>query len=389
MHHPAIRIRTVTASLDLAAGIEATELESTIGFLKAAKAKLEAQGYVVQTLRLSHAGSQDLSAAQANFSSVGALRALDELLQRQELLAALGPIAVSQSPEAVSRWARETAETTRNISFSITVAEPRAGVRRDAVLAAAKTMSALAEVATGGEANFRFAAAAGVPPGTPFFPVAWDHEPGRFSIGLESAPLVSMAFADIRDADDAEQRLLDLMQRSLDPVVRLCRKIESESTHHFLGLDVSPAPSLDASIAEAIERLTQAPFGSPSTLSACALITGAIRRLQLPTCGYSGLMLPVLEDVTLARRATEGRYGVQELLLYSSVCGTGLDVVPLPGTVNTDQLAGVILDVATLSCRLRKPLAARLLPIPGAGPGDQVSFDNPYLAAATAMPLTP
>ena len=42
----------------------------------------------------------------------------------------------------------------------------------------------------------------------------------------------------------------------------------------------------------------------------------------------AGLMLPVLEDPVLAKRAGEGRYGVQDLLLYSSVCGTGLDVVP-------------------------------------------------------------
>ena len=48
-------------------------------------------------------------------------------------------------------------------------------------------------------------------------------------------------------------------------------------------------------------------------------------------CGYCGLMLPVLEDPVLAQRAGEGRYSVRDLLLYSSVCGTGLDVVPVPG----------------------------------------------------------
>lgn len=387
MHHSAVRIRTVTASLDLAAGHEATELESTIGFLKAAKAKLESQGYEVQTLRLSHARSMNGAAAQAELPSPDSLRALDDLLQQQELLAALGPIAISRSPDAVSRWACEAAKATRNISFSIEVAADRAGVNHEAVLAAAKTISALAEAEPGGEANFRFAAAALVPPGTPFFPVAYDCEPHRFSVGLESAPLVATAFADTRDTGTAEQGLLDLMRRSLGPLARLCHEIGEDSERRFLGLDVSPAPSLEASIAEAIETLTGEPFGAPSTLAGCAVVTGAIRRLRVPKCGYSGLMLPLLEDTTLARRATEGRYGVQELLLYSSVCGTGLDVVPLPGNVGTHQLASVVLDVATLAHRLRKPLAARLLPIPGAGPGDEVSFSNPHLAAATVVPL--
>src|SRR2546426_9258936 len=52
-------------------------------------------------------------------------------------------------------------------------------------------------------------------------------------------------------------------------------------------------------------------------------------------------MLPVLEDPVLARRASEGRYSVRDLLLYSTVCGTGLDVVPLPGDTAADRLAAL------------------------------------------------
>src|SRR5256885_3068821 len=74
-------------------------------------------------------------------------------------------------------------------------------------------------------------------------------------------------------------------------------------------------------------------------------------------CGYSGLMLPVLEDPVLARRASEGRFSVRDLLLYSSVCGTGRDVVPLPGDSRADRLAALIADVAALSTKLRKPLS--------------------------------
>jgi uncharacterized protein (UPF0210 family) len=96
-------------------------------------------------------------------------------------------------------------------------------------------------------------------------------------------------------------------------------------------------------------------------------------------------MLPVLEDPVLARRATEGRYGVQDLLLYSSVCGTGLDVVPLPGDTPVEVLARIIRDVATLSARLRKPLSARLFPIPGKAAGQVARFDDPYLTDCAVM----
>jgi len=96
-------------------------------------------------------------------------------------------------------------------------------------------------------------------------------------------------------------------------------------------------------------------------------------------------MLPVVEDTVLARRAAEGRYGIQELLLYSSVCGTGLDVVPVPGDSSTKSLELVIGDVAALSAKYQKPLSARLFPIPGKKEGDSVTFDNPFLTDSVVM----
>src|SRR5207237_1263155 len=127
---------------------------------------------------------------------------------------------------------------------------------------------------------------------------------------------------------------------------------------------VSPAPASDTSIGATTVALTGVPFGAPSTLAGCAAITDVLKRLRIKMCGYSGLMLPVLEDPVLARRASEGRFTVRDLLLYSSVCGTGLDVVPLPGDSRADRLAALIADVAALSTKLRKPLSARLFPVP-------------------------
>jgi uncharacterized protein (UPF0210 family) len=74
-------------------------------------------------------------------------------------------------------------------------------------------------------------------------------------------------------------------------------------------------------------------------------ITEVLKSVDVQTYGYSGLMLPVLEDPVPARRAGEGRYGVAELLLYSSVCGTGLDVIPLPGDTSVTSLAATMVDI--------------------------------------------
>jgi uncharacterized protein (UPF0210 family) len=98
------------------------------------------------------------------------------------------------------------------------------------------------------------------------------------------------------------------------------------------------------------------------------------------------LMLPVVEDKVLAQRAMEERYTVQELLLYSSVSGTGLDVVPLPGDTPENVLENILTDVAALSLKYTsKALSARLFLIPGKKAGDTVVFQNPYLTSCVVM----
>jgi uncharacterized protein (UPF0210 family) len=90
-------------------------------------------------------------------------------------------------------------------------------------------------------------------------------------------------------------------------------------------------------------------------------------------------MLPVMEDTVLARRWADGTIGIDQLLAYSAICGTGLDAVPLAGDTSEETIAAIYLDVATLALRLNKPLSARLMPIPGKGAGDNTAFTSPYL----------
>jgi uncharacterized protein (UPF0210 family) len=92
-----------------------------------------------------------------------------------------------------------------------------------------------------------------------------------------------------------------------------------------------------------------------------------------------------LEDNVLAERAAEGHVGIKDLLLYSAVCGTGLDTIPLPGDITQDQISAILFDLAFLSLRLDKPLTARLMPIPGKKAGEPTSFDFPYFANSKVM----
>jgi hypothetical protein len=199
--------------------------------------------------------------------------------------------------------------------------------------------------------------------------------------------LVRQAFTGMKDPTQASERLRILLDEELHPVQQLARALADQAKRRYLGIDTSPAPARDSSIGSALETLTGEPFGSASTLQACAAVTAAVKSVGVSTCGYSGLMLPILEDPVLADRVSEGRIRISDLLLYSTVCGTGLDVVPIPGDVTTADLARLIGDVATLAVRLKKPLSARLFAVPGKRAGDRVEFADPMLCPSKVMPL--
>ena len=381
------RIRTITAGVNLDSTGDLKTIESAIEFLQRARKKFEDEGYEIQTVRIATQPFSQYLNGKSRVAAIADLKKIDQILSARNAILSIGPVITDDrhDPE-FAPWAAQPVKETKNISFSVTVASER-GVHRQTALTTAEAIVAIRRSTPGGEGNFRFTAAANCLPGTPFFPVAYHRGPAAFSIGLESPNLLKEVFVDSKDIDEAKARLRTVLESELAPIEKLALAMARIEHREYLGIDTSPAPSKDASIGAAIEALTHLPFGSSSTLAACAAITEVLKSLKIKTCGYSGLMLPVLEDPVLATRAAEGRYTVRELLLYSSVCGTGLDVVPLAGNTSVDELAALIRDVAALSSKLRKPLSARLFLIPGKKAGDRAEFSNPFLTASVIMKL--
>jgi hypothetical protein len=157
----------------------------------------------------------------------------------------------------------------------------------------------------------------------------------------------------------------------------------------FAGIDFSLAPFPDNahSLGNAVERMGIPKIGLHGSLAAAALLAEAVDRADFPHTGFSGFMQPVLEDSVLAKRAAEGTLTVKDLLLYSTVCGTGLDTIPLPGDTTAEQITPLLLDLSALALRLDKPLTARLMPVPGKKAGDDTTFDFGFFANSKVMSL--
>ena len=379
-------VRTITAGVALERLTDRRAMERALALLARAKRRFEREGYEVQTTRVT---LPPLIAAMTTVQRRAAfdeVRAIDARCTAAGVMLGLGPVLTAdRADDELAAWAAELVLATRATSFSAVIASPERGIHQHGVRVATAITRAVADARPNGMGSFQFAAAANVPAGTPFFPVGWHAGPATLAVGLQSPGIVRAAFTGASDREDARRRLAARLATELREVERIATDVARREQVRYGGIDSSPAPLGDDSIGGAIEALTGAPFGGAGTLQACAMITDEIKRVPVKLCGYSGLMLPVLEDRVLARRAEEGLFGMRDLLLFSSVCGTGLDVIPLPGDTPQTTIERILLDVSAQAAKLGKALSARLFLVPGKRAGDRVRFDDPRLFETVVM----
>ena len=381
------KIRAITAFINLDRAQYQQQVADALKMLRRAQTTFESRGYTVQTIRIATQPFPEYTLGLTTEQVVAFFKQYDALAAKEKFAAAIGPAMLNAND--LAGWADLLAEilvNTKTLDGSLVVAGED-GVRWGAVGAAARVMKKL-QATEHSQGNFRFAAIAMVPPLTPFFPAAYHTGFGhQFAVALESANVVAAAFKDAHDLPIAKQRLTDSLASVAFDIEQHAGRIDQETGWTYMGIDLSPAPSKDASIGTAIENLTTQPVGSSGTLTAAAIITAAIKDVKAKQTGYSGLMLPILEDSRLAQRWSEGHISLDALLSYSAVCGTGLDTIPLPGDITAEQLSLIIGDVASLAVKWHKPLSARLLPVAGKGPGDMTEFNDPFLVNATLQPI--
>jgi hypothetical protein len=380
-------VRALTVGVPEPHPVPGPALSRSASFLHRARAAFAEAGYEVQTLRLStRPALTDLSdwspSALARYGE-----ALQGILDDSDVpFCSLGPAMPHIEPQRAEAVADVIAGH-EALNCSIMVATVEDGLDVPAAHAAAATMLRLAAGTDQGLGNFNFAALACVGPGTPFFPAAYHSGPASLTVALQGSGIVAEALSGGAGLAEVTERVKARLTEHASPVVALAQRQAATMGLRFGGIDLSPAPDGQDSIGAAMELAGHGPVGSPGTLALAAALTAGIQGTGLPTCGYCGLMLPLMEDAVLARRWEEGRLNLDGLLAYSAVCGTGLDTVPVPGDCSVEVLARVICDVGSLAVRLRKPLSVRLLPVPGKVAGDFTEFSSPYLVNTAIKPL--
>lgn len=384
-----MKIRSITYFINPSYPLNEQRLKAAGEFLQIARPAFIDAGYEVQTARMASIPFPRL----LTHPKAGGLSNLAQQLEAAAAELGYGYVCLGPAlPELTESygWIPEALAATQNAFFSGLMTTADGKVSLTAVHQCASVIQNASGISQDGFANLRFAALANVPAGSPFFPAAYHQgEEPSFALATEGADLAVIAFSQAASLDEARNNLVKSMEAHGRTMTNIAYEVEMQSRVKFGGIDFSlaPFPSDERSIGTAMERLGVPGLGVHGSLAAAALLVDTMDQADFMRAGFSGLLLPVLEDATLARRAAEGNLNVMDLLLYSVVCGTGLDTILLPGDTSAEQLSAVLLDLASLSLRLAKPLTARLMPIPGKNAGDPTGFDFAYFANSRVMSL--
>jgi uncharacterized protein len=383
------KVRAITGFVRLDRDHYASQVNEALTVLRAAKSEFEKQGYEVETIRIVTQPLGDLVRGQSDADALAFLKALDDLSVKEKFDPNVGPAMLSDAddPRTMHLLAQMLSSLPNLEGNAIIAGED--GIHWKVIRESAALVHYVTEHSPHSQGNFNFTATAMLKPYGPFFPGAYHTGAGKqFSIGFQGANVVQEVFA--RTHGDFNASVAELTKQltvHAKVAEAIGNRVAASTGWSFMGVDPTPAPLGDVSIGAAIETYTGSRFGSSGTMTAALIITTAVKAVPVKQIGYSGLMVPVMEDKRLAQRWAEAAYTADSLLAYSAVCGTGLDTIPLSGDISEAQMVRIFGDVASLAWKWNKPLSARLQPVKGKKAGDQTEFSDPFLFNTTLHPL--
>ena len=371
------RIRAVTAFINVSAGDYTSRMDETVTFLASAKTALNAAGFPGANGRVTTQPFPQYTKGMKRDDAVALLHQLTVVAKTNKVALNIGPAMLNDDDDLAPLALLPPVLSEGFANASIVVADDK-GIHWRAVRETARLVKEIATKTPNGDGNFFFAATAMVKPYGPYFPGSWHTGPGKhFAIAIETANVVNRVFADHHDPVEAQARLTEELSRYTQEAEAVALKVAAATGWIYDGIDATPAPGGDHSIATAFESYLGAPIGSPGSMTAAGIITRSVQATPVKRTGYSGLMIPVMEESLLAKRWGEGTFTLDSILSWSAVCAAGVDTVPLAGAVSEQEIGRIIGDTAWLAFKWNKPLSVRLMPSPGKRPGEMTAFTAP------------
>ncbi|MDN8579832.1 PFL family protein [Corynebacterium bovis] len=298
---------------------------------------------------------------------------------------------IASIPEALS--------TTDVVCSSVNIGSSRAGINMDAVAEMGRTVLACAE-ATADRAAIAcaklvvFANAVG---DNPFMAGAFHgvEEPDCVvSVGVSGPGVVDHAIGSLAGASLTE--VAEEIKRAAFKITRTGQLVGTLAARRLgvpfgiVDLSLAPTAELGDSVAHILEHMGLGQVGTHGTTAALALLNDAVKKGGMMACsrvgGLSGSFIPVSEDKGMIDAVRSGSITLDKLEAMTAICSVGLDMVAVPGDTTASAVAGMIADEAAIGVMNHKTTAVRVIPVPGASPGDEVNFGG-LLGYAPVIPV--
>jgi uncharacterized protein (UPF0210 family) len=299
---------------------------------------------------------------------------------------------IASIPEALAR--------TEKICASINIASSQKGINMDALALIGQTVKDLAE-ATRKQDGFgaaKFVVFCNQPGDNPFMAGAIhgvEEADLVLNVGVSGPGVVARALERLIHARGRDNLGLDDIAEEIKQTtfrVTRCgeligRRVSEEMGIAFgvVDLSLAPTPTVGDSVGEILQILGVDVVGAPGSTAILAMLNDAVKKggifASKAVGGLSGAFIPVMEDAALAEAAGSGALCLEKLEAMTCVCSVGLDMIPVPGSVDADTIAAIIADEMAIGMINNKTTAVRLIPAPGKEAGELVNFGGLFGAS--------
>ena len=296
----------------------------------------------------------------------------------------------------------EALATTDRICSSINVASSRSGINMDAVALMGEQILKVAQATAdrGGLGCAKLVVFANIPQDVPFMAGAYlgVGEPDVvINVGVSGPGVVKKAIDRALEHSRHGGRPMTLLDvAEVIKVTRVGEMIGNEVAQRLglpfgvADLSLAPTPAVGDSVGEIFQSVGLSSIGAPGTTAVLAMLNDAVKKggafASSSVGGLSGAFIPVSEDSSIEAAATSGLLSLEKLEAMTSVCSVGLDMIAIPGDTPASTISGLIADEMAIGMINHKTTAVRVIPVPGKGVGEEVSFGG-LLGKAAIIPV--
>ena len=233
----------------------------------------------------------------------------------------------------------------------------------------ARQMLVNADADSEGLINFRFGASMNVSPNGPFFPYTYSEENiASFSIGLEMAEeLNDVLRLRTLNLTQIESLIFEVLEPQVFEIEQIAKDISVSTGLVYRGIDFSlaPLPKEHNSVISILNSLGISRIDDTGAMFATAFLTRILKAFSVnhKAVGFSGVMYSLIEDKIYAEDNNSKGFSIDRMIALSTMCGCGCDMIPIPFETSVEDIKTILLEIACISSRLKKPLGVRLLPI--------------------------